>query len=259
MYPFVNPERSLIFWWSAKCGCTTVKSIMIESMVFDHVAAGFGAAEGEVRASLDRILYGGAGPDGTEFDAAVADFLARNYIFSAHCLIAGSICRVSLEQASGMRNVLFVRDPFDRFVSGVVDKHIDGPFCSVYRPSSFLDAAENIDRLEKHHFAPQASDAFLPDLAYDRVFDIRSIDFGYLSDILGMEVRPRRLHGGLDHSLPCDPGLPAMGYDELALMKAAGRLPAYDCFYDDRSRSLVSEYYRDDIDLMRRWLPPEAS
>lgn len=259
MHPFVNPKRGLIFWWSAKCGCTTVKSIMIESMVFDHLAGKVDADEAAVVASLDRILYRRLGSDGSEIDVSVSEFLDRNYIRSVHCPMAGSLTRIDLNQASRLRNILFMRNPFHRFVSGVVDKHIEGNFSKIYSPMSFRSAAENMHMLEPHHFMPQIGGAFLPGLKYDRVFDIGEIDFGYLSEALGMRVEPRKLHSRRGYSLPCVPNLASMNYRELASLKAAGDMPEYDCFYDDRSRELVRTRYSNDFAFMRRWLPASVS
>lgn len=256
MHPFVNRKRGVVFWWSPKCGCTTVKSIMIESMVFDFLSGA--ADEDAVRASLGRLLYSGTGSDGSDLDGRVSEFLSRNYIFSAHCVLAGSTLKISLEDAAEMTNVLFLRDPFQRFASGVIDKHVEGTFSRFYRPSSFLEATRNIGMLEPHHFAPQASCAFLPGLRYDRVFDIGSVDFGYLSGVLGMRVEPRHMHRGRARPMPCDPGLPRLGYDGLAALKASGAMPEYRCLYDDESLENVRAYYEEDLELIGRLLPGEA-
>lgn len=259
MHPFVNVGRRVIFWWSAKCGCTTVKSIMVESMAFDFVSRRMDADESLVRSAVDRVLYRRVGPDGSPTDRLVSRFLAEAEIDSLHCPAAGSLLLLPPWVASEFVNVLFVRDPFDRFASGVVDKHVDGSFSRFFRPSSFRDACSRIDMLEPHHFAPQASWAFLPDLRYDRVFDIGSIDYEYLSGLLGMRVAPRVMHRRAEFSDECPPGLPDMGYDELADLKRAGRVPRYGCFYDDECRAMVARHYAADLELVRRWLPPEAS
>lgn len=259
MHPFVNIDRKIIFWWTAKCGCTTVKSIMLESMAFDYASARLNADEASVRAAVDRILYRRVGPDGSEVDRAVADFIAGRKIGSVHCVQAGAGLRVSHELASGFTNVLFVRDPFKRFVSGVLDKHIDGSFSYLFRPSSFLDAAKNIGLLDEHHFAPQASDAYLPSLPYARVFDIEDIDYSFLSEILGMRVEPRVMHKKREFSGDCPPSLASATYEELAEIKSKGDVPSYDCFYDEESKGLVAWHYREDFDLMPIPRGPEAS
>jgi hypothetical protein len=251
MHPFVNTERRLIFWWTAKCGCTTVKSIMIERMVLDYVSSRMASDESAVRSSLDRILYNKTGPDGGRLDSLVSDFLGRQRIFSAHPLHAGAGFRVPLEMASEFKNILFVRDPFKRFVSGVLDKHIEGNFSHLFRPASFLDAARNIGLLDRHHFARQTGDAYLPSLSYDRVFDIESIDYEFLSGLLGMKVEPRVMHRNREFSGDCPPNLAEATYKQLFEIKSSGSLPRYDCFYNDESRAMVKRHYRDDFDLMR--------
>jgi hypothetical protein len=113
--------------------------------------------------------------------------------------------------------------------------------------------------LDPHHFAPQASAAFLPGLSYDRVFDIGSIDYDYLSELLCMSVAPRVMHKKREFTRECPPLLSSMSYDDLADLKASGSVPRYECFYDDECRDLVSRYYEADFALMRRWLNPSVS
>lgn len=258
MHPFINHSRKVIFWWSAKCGCTTVKSIMLQSIIFDHVNRHVVTDEETVLSSMDRLMKRRLPIKGDDVDGLVYDFFLRNYIYNYHPTMAGPIEFIGLEAASGFRNVVFLRDPFKRFVSGFVDKHVDGFFSHLFA-GSFLDAAENIIRLEPHHFLPQSSGAYLPELKYERAFDIESIDYGYLSELLGMRVKPRFLHRGKDFSGECPQGLEGLGYDELVEMKRSGVLPDYSCFYGEKSKALVSKYYRGDIDLMRRLLSREAS
>lgn len=255
MHPFVNFEKKVVFWWTAKCGCTTVKSIMLESMVFDHCARLMDVDERSVRESLNRILYRKMIPSDTKIDRIVFDFIMRENIFSVHTHHAGDRLKVAHDLVSQFTNVLFVRDPFKRFVSGVMDKHIEGSFSHVFRPKNFLDAARNIGLLDRHHFAQQSAEAYLPSLKYDGVFDIESIDYSFLSKVLGMRVEPRIMHRKMNFSDDCSPRLSEATYQDLAAMKSRGSVPDYSCFYDEESRGLVAGYYREDFDLMRRWLP----
>jgi hypothetical protein len=259
MHPFVNIDRNLIFWWSPKCGCTTVNSIMLESLLFDHVSGKVAVDEEGVSEALKLCLAGRAPRDPNPAHRLVRDYLSRMNINNYHSPIAGSRVRLKLEFAARFTNVLFVRDPFKRFVSGFVDKHVEGSFSHIYRPRSFKDAASNIEGLEPHHFAPQASEAYLPDLEYDRVFDIEDMDYDYLSGFLGMRVVPRVLNRKGSLLGPCVKALADAPYETLARMKSSGSLPDYDCFYDDESKAMVADYYRGDLDLMRRWLSPSSA
>lgn len=227
--------------------------------MFDHVSKRTNADESAVRAAVERMIVNREGPDGGAVDRAVSDFLAASLTTCFHSSAAGAGRIISLEEARKFRNVLFVRCPLKRFVSGVVDKHIEGPFTSIFRPESFLDAARKISSLERHHFSPQASEAYLPELSYERVFDIESIDYKYLSDLLGMNVEPRVRHRQIDFSGDCISGLPSLPYDDLVAMKKAGGMPRHDCFYDEESRNIVLKYYEKDFDLMRRWSIPSVA
>lgn len=255
MHPFINEERKVIFWWSAKCGCTTVKSIMLESMALDWAFKRCSTDEESVRDSVRRLLYLKSKVNGSVTDKVVRDFLVSHGVNNIHCLIAGSFRRLNLAFAARYRNVLFVRDPFKRFVSGFMDKHIEGFFTKKFRPMNFLDGARNIIRLDRHHFSPQTSVAFLPNLRYEKVFDISAVDYAYLSSLLGMRVEPRAMHKSNPYVGECKSELHLAPYEELSAMKASGNLPDYDCFYDEESKRLVGEYYKGDIEFISRMLP----
>jgi hypothetical protein len=255
MHPFVNIDRNLIFWWSPKCGCTTVKSIMLESILLDHVSKTMAVDEESISESL-RLCFAREFPKESNLvHRAVRGYLSRMRIGNFHAPITGPRVYLKKDFAAGFTNVLFVRDPFKRFVSGLVDKHVDGSFSHISKPDSFRGAASNIDGLEPHHFAPQSSEAYLPDLEYDRAFDIEDIDYEYLSGLLGMRVRPRMMNRKSLFVGDCPEGLAALPYEGLVRMKSTGSMPDYECFYDEDSRAMVSEYYAADFDLMRRWLP----
>lgn len=256
MHPFVNIDRGVIFWWSPKCGCTTVKSIMLESMVFDHVSRSLKVEEELVSAAVEICLKGGRPKDSDGVYETIRKYLSSRNVHSLHPQIAGPSLLLDLDSASKFANVLFVRDPFKRFVSGLVDKHIEGFFSNIYAPKNFKEAAFNIGKLESHHFAPQTSEAYLPGLEYDRVFDIENIDYEYLSGLLGMRIAPRLMNREVPLSGFCGDSIADAPYEHLALLKSSGGLPPHECFYDEKSRRLVGEYYKGDLDLMRRWLTP---
>jgi len=231
---------------------------MVESIVHDYVSERLEASPKEIRSSMERVFYKKTGVS-SPLDGVVATFLKENGISHLHCPATGSRIVLKREFAEQFVNVAFVRDPFKRFVSGFMEKHIEGSFTHVFRPSSFVDGARNIGRLEWHHFCPQTSCAYLPRLTYDRVFDIERIDYGYLSDVLGMEVEPRVMHRQWNYSGDCPAGLSRRTYEELASMKKSGDMPRHECFYDEESRSLVEKHYERDFEFMRRWLKPESS
>lgn len=255
MHPFVNEEKKVIFWWSAKCGCTTVKSIMLESMAFDWAIKRCSTNEDLVKDSVKRLLYLKSKVNGSVTDKVVENFLVSNRVNNIHCLIAGSLRRIELDFASRYRNVLFVRDPFKRFVSGFMDKHIEGFFTKEFRPINFLDASRNIRKLDRHHFSLQTSVAFLPNLRYEKVFDISAVDYEYLSSLLGMRVDQRAINKSNPYVGECPAELHLNPYEELSTMKASGNLPDYYCFYDEESKRLVEEHYKRDIEFISRMFP----
>lgn len=229
---------------------------MLESMVFDHVSAKESVTEDQIASSIDRFFKMDAASAVTSVDRLVWNYLYSRKIGEIHSYAAGSRLFLSRHFASGFVNVAFVRDPFKRFVSGLVDKHINGSFSHIFSPRSFRDAASSIGLLEPHHFDPQTAGAYIPDLKYDRVFDIEDVDYDYLSGLLEMRVRPRVMNKKTFLSGACQEILATAPYERLVELKSADRLPDYECFYDEESKRMVGDYYRRDFDFMRRWLNP---
>jgi hypothetical protein len=87
MYPFINKEKKIIFWWSAKSGCSTVKSIMFE-LIFPNI---------------------------NTCKLPASYFHKKN---------AKPKNKITLEEAEKYINILFIRDPYKRLVSGFIDKCI---------------------------------------------------------------------------------------------------------------------------------------
>lgn len=217
MFPFINREKNIIFWWSAKAGCSTIKSIMFEMInKNDHCKAW----------------------SDEKFHKPVAKG------------------KISLTDAQSFINILFIRDPYKRFVSGVIDKNINGELTKFYKPQNFVDAVFNIDSLDgyKHHFAPQTSEHFISNLEFDYVYDIEKIDYTELSSVCNFKITERKRNQSLCIN-PDNKLIHAylLDYDTLASLKSSKNIPPYQYFYSPDIKERINKYYHKDFILFQKY------
>lgn len=218
MYFLINTRHRIAFGWSAKCGCTMVKSLFFQlsGIFMPHVHGAW--------------LWAGLPADG-----------------------------------GGLEIVVFARNPYERVVSGFIDKygrsrelvHSDpipgGDACCF---ADFVRSIEThgIDQRSAnfvHHFTPQLSEAWIDGIPVTRVFDIGAIDFDFLEQRFGTPV--------VDRHARANPGVPQRGVHigaglipvgELASMSA---VPNYASFYDRATKDAVSRLYARDLEFFRRF------
>jgi hypothetical protein len=209
MYPFINEKQKIIFWWSPKCGCSTVKSIMLE------------------------MLYG-------------EKTLSKDY--KIHTFESQG--KISLKNSKKYCNILFVRNPFKRFFSGIIDKNIDGELSYYYKPKNFLSAAQNVFKLDphQHHFAPQIGVRYIDEIKFDKIYDIEYIDYKELSQICNYQILPRK-----KNQLKCINNkciiynAHLLDYYTLVDLKNKKNIPPHYCFYSTETIKLIESYYNQDF------------
>lgn len=262
MHPFLNDDRKLIFWWSAKCGCTTVKSIMIQCMVFDYVSKFLDISADDVLEAIRRFVFN-VGKQ-TELDDLVAEFFLLNKVkpkgvASFHDFQCGANLKINYKKASTYKNVLFLRHPFKRFVSGFFDKYIEpGQYTKFFKPKNFMDALANVNLLHKHHFLPQTSGGYVDGLKFDMIFDIEKIDYAYIEGLLDFHVRPRIMHNNYSsgwsyNSLSnkekeCVEDMTLLPYENLVEIKKSKNIN-WRCFENENTNNILRQHYDDDFKL----------
>lgn len=100
--------------------------------------------------------------------------------------------------ANGYKLVVFIRNPYKRLVSGFQYHYgLMGRTFNRRKPMTLetilteLDAHGHATGVNKHHFTPQLSEAWVPTLKPDVVFDIESIDYGALERLTGQPIPAR--------------------------------------------------------------------
>jgi hypothetical protein len=218
MFPFINREKNIIFWWSAKAGCSTVKSIMFEMINKNN----------DCKSWKDE-----------EFHKPIAKG------------------KIDLKNAQSFTNILFIRDPYKRFISGIIDKNIRGELSKFYKPKNILDASQNIDSLcrWRHHFSPQSSEHFIPNLKFNYVYDIEKINYEELSSICNFHIVERKKNqafyrNNLDNKF-IDAYL--LDYNTLVSLKLNKNIPSYQYFYSSDVKENIHKYYYKDFILFQEY------
>lgn len=216
MYPFINKKKKIIFWWSAKSGCSTVKSIMFE-LIFPKI-------------NISK--------------------LPASYF---HKSIAKPKNKITLEEAKQYINILFIRDPYKRLVSGFIDKCIINKKNRFFKPKNFIDAVDNISKLDpdkNHHFCPQTSEHFIKELKYDIIYDIERINYEQLSILCGKKIIDRKFYQtGYSQEQLSNQRSYLLNYNELLSLKKKKDIPPYYTFYNIDIIEAVKKYYQEDFNF----------
>jgi hypothetical protein len=95
--------------------------------------------------------------------------------------------------------IMFIRNPFERVVSGFLDKYkLGGEFRDLWDKtipltfSNFVDKIiENNRMIDNHHFTPQTSEHFCDKVRYNNktfIYDINNINYDFIEHIYGKKI-----------------------------------------------------------------------
>ncbi len=95
--------------------------------------------------------------------------------------------------------ILIIRNPFERLVSGYLEKYrIDGPLRKKWNISTVLNFESFVDELvneskviDRHHFTPQLSENW-DDKIYShknlKIYDVKNIDYSFLEKLYNKKI-----------------------------------------------------------------------
>lgn len=163
MYFILDKERKVALGWSAKCGCTHIKSlyVMIQNINKDidvHKYCRWGSIE-----SVDNIC-----------DYTIILFIRNPY----SRLVSGFVDKHGVwREDHQLKTVPNWELTFHKFVN-ILTK-------SIFTPQITLTC--DPEGIDYHHFTPQTTEKFCIDKIQQcktlKVFDIENIDYDYLKDI----------------------------------------------------------------------------
>lgn len=95
--------------------------------------------------------------------------------------------------------VIIARNPYERIISGFLNKYrTGGEYRDLYK-TSFLSFSQFVDevinsnwkKIEKHHFTPQTSEAFNEKMLHSKdikFYDIKNIDYEYIEQLYNKKL-----------------------------------------------------------------------
>jgi len=161
--------------------------------------------------------------------------------------------------------ILIIRNPYERIVSGFLDKYRPGFACRKKIPAekqilfSFEKFVDYLVRykwtyIDRHHFTPQTTEAFRPDRIHRskvlRVFDLKSIDYAYIEGLYGKTIPPELLayRGGPVARNPSHPvPFPMSKVFHLDMSLYLDYKVVAKQFYNPDIKAKVQAFYKEDL------------
>lgn len=220
MHYLVAPELQLVFGWSPKCGCTTIKQSLLTKLGF--------SIEGNVH----------------------NDMLTRENLRSG---VFGLWDVGSVPSVYDWKSYEFVgvmRDPFRRFMSGLRQRG----FVLLHAGLGDMTISELLMRFEAgnfepdpHHFEPQAKG--LLDRDFDELVDLS--DMQNLFARLKLPYYTAESGGHQTNYVECDEPYHELSIGQILKKRLVSE--RRDDWFSQEAQELIREVYKDDFDLARRW------
>ena len=155
--------------------------------------------------------------------------------------------------------ILFIRNPYDRLVSGFIDKYNEhGQYRKLWKSntitfSAFVDELikENWNVIDKHHFTPQTTEHFNSNILNKSkkiiIYDINNIDYSYIEKIYNKTIPENliKFRGGHERKKQ----LETIEYNifDLDIQSYVNFNVSNEYFYNDRIKNKIYNYYKNDF------------
>ena len=161
---------------------------------------------------------------------------------------------------------LFIRNPYERLVSGFLDKYHDhdgalGPRHQwVYHhiPLTFTNFVDQLVKrdpmIDHHHFTPQTTEDFNDKIRYHTnmiVYDIKNIDYHHLENVFQTIIPPEVRNFRGTHIHKSTSVIDSDVYD-LPIAHYYHSKPLTRCFYPPFLQEKVAQFYRQDLEFFQQ-------
>lgn len=223
MHFLIDNHLKLIFGFSAKCGCSTVKTIFVENT--------------------------------TDND------LKQKYLQTRNIHVAAGYKSLPTD-ISNFKIILFIRNPYKRIVSGMFEKYKQSGTCRSFwkQPLKNLTFYNFINTMiheglgktiEKHHFTPQTTEMWDDRLLKHNniiVMDIENINYNLLNNLFKtnniVNIKINRENFGNKNIID---NAWNIQIDELKKMT-----PDYKCLYNKELKDKVYHFYKKDFEIFKK-------
>lgn len=220
MYFLIDNEKHILFGWSAKCGCTHLKSIFYY-LKNDKVITNY---------KIHQILPYSKIPRS----------------------VMNSIYRYDI--------VIISRNPFDRLVSGFLDKyHTKGQYRHMWPYKTitfrrFVNKLGNWKYIQKHHFIKQTSEGFNNNITRSKsikCYDVKNIDYNYIEMLYNKKLPKELLE--FKHSRNKTEQCILNDVYDLNMDDYFNYNISYDQYYNKELKQKVYEFYKDDFIFFQKY------
>lgn len=223
MHFLIDNQLKLIFGFSAKCGCSTVKKIFLEN-----------TTENSLKLKYTKVK--------TMHFKETYNKLPKDI--------------------SGFKIIIFIRNPYERIISGMFNKYIKNrQFRNNWKQgyenltfTNFVNTMikENLGKqIDRHHFTPQTTEKWENRLLKHNdlvVMDIKNIDYSMLNNVFKTDTIKKIQHNmtklksknNINNAWDIQ-------IDELLKMS-----PDYKCLYNKELKEKVYNFYKKDFETFEK-------
>lgn len=163
------------------------------------------------------------------------------------------------------KTIIIVRNPYERLVSGFLDKYKkDGKFHPMWpstMPLTFHQFVKILHNrgvgkiIDGFHFSPQLRDNWDASMKVHRVYDIKAIDYTYLEKLYKKQIPDEVLNFKIGHENTTIEPINFPVYD-LTMDKYEGKRPTLSQFYDKETSDRVLSFYKKDFLFLQLYKIP---
>jgi Sulfotransferase family len=212
--------------------------------------------------NTNKLIFGWSAKCGCSHIKKLYQFLAnKNEPFVHMQHYYGSPFPQSMD---GYTVIIILRNPYERIVSGYLDKYSEGGHYYHWWTSNqrltyrnFIDEIikNTFKQIHHHHFTPQLSEdwgkfqALLLNGAKPKeikVYDLQNIDYGFIENICNRKIPKYVLEYRGDHINKRKEVISTPVYD-LTQPEFENKKPKLKCFYDEQIIEKFFNYYKEDF------------
>ena len=161
-----------------------------------------------------KIIYGWSAKSGCSHLKKLLKFLIFNKVNVVQVHSNAEYGAFPVEYNEAYRIILIVRNPYERLISGFLDKYTKpGPYLNRWKgPLTFRLFVQELFHhafrtIDKHHFTPQLSEEWRDEIRTCKnvqVYDLKNIDYAYLETLYAKKIPNDILafRGGHENSKP---------------------------------------------------------
>lgn len=237
----VDTKYKFIIGWSAKCGCTHIKNIMLyiikKKQIYENI---------QDCLILKDINY-------NEYSDQL-----HNYFFKNLNILPTDIHNYT--------TIIITRNPYKRIISGLIDKYKkNGEFRHLWSGSicsfelfleKIIQENKKFKEINYHHFIPQTEEQY-SDIIFNskilKCYDINNIDYNLIEKIYNIKL-PKSV---IDYK-GVHINKKTINYENKNLFKCevsdlANCNISYNYFYNEKLKNMLYKYYEKDFDFCNKF------